>query len=583
MAPSHISTAALLSLAIVALLPPCAPFSAPAPVRRLPCARTSALSLYSEGGDAVGGGPADPSDNIPYDELSARLGSLRSNLSARSRRVARNWRGGNWSERALRFPGLKTVSCARVPPLRAEDGEGSTVACVGTDRDAAFVLMGGEFLGAFERLEGGGVGRVETDWSFYSGDEDDEDEEEEEAPKKVRWGSAPPPPKKKATGRDLAAEAAGTKHIFLGQIPVPGGGAPPLVIWDDIGSSTSRPHGTAYAGSASAGIVRVDVTPPPRKTGGAGSASVSAGARFVVGDVGAAAPTVALLRTAPDGDGELLLAVATDGTVLAWDAAAGRDAAPGAEIAPAAHVRLPRGAACATTWSAPGVPGYLLIGTEGGVVEAYDLPSLLDPERSAAPPEPLHSWEAHEDGRPEYTAGPQGVTALHCPGEGTVTGGGPSAVLITGGHDGVVKQWELMQSGGDDDSDARVVRHWPLIPSQRTRRRAHLMHRPPGRLARPVSRLFGDASRVVSTYPSGRSSGTGPDDDDGYVCFHDPVSGEETFTMEGLSGGAASLHVDGNLMMCDGAGRDAAFVHDFESVEEAIEGYDAAADYLDKL
>jgi len=187
-----------------------------------------------------------------------------------------------------------------------------------------------------------------------------------------------------------------------------------------------------------------------------------------------------------------------------------------------------------------------------------------------------------------------GVTALTCGGEGSLAispgdRGSTSTstntlqrlntrVLLTGGADGTVKQFEIIprnveQPPHDYDNDGGSglkLEHWPRLSTQRMNRRAHMFRGHDG----PITALVcGSSSGGVGVGGGGSSSSkilsAGMD---GTVRVWNPFKGgNEIYRMDGFTDSLSSLCLDGEILVTDGMD-DLVCVHDFDVGEENERG-----------
>ena len=158
-----------------------------------------------------------------------------------------------------------------------------------------------------------------------------------------------------------------------------------------------------------------------------------------------------------------------------------------------------------------------------------------------------------------------------CGGEGSLTSRGKegeakhckNTILVSGGADGTIKQWEMIAKK-NQDSGIWSCEHWPRLSSQRMKSRSHLFQGHDG----PISSLSCpviDSSKLVS-------AGL-----DGTVRIWDPMTGKEMYRMEGFSSIVRSLCLDRERLVTDGMS-EFVCVHDFDVEEDEFE---SGLDYLD--
>ena len=165
-----------------------------------------------------------------------------------------------------------------------------------------------------------------------------------------------------------------------------------------------------------------------------------------------------------------------------------------------------------------------------------------------------------------------GVTAISCGGYGRSSTTASSSFLVTGGADGAIKQWEMIQQkqsvvvdDGEDDCERSEVKwnlmHWPRMSSQRMRDRAHVLK---GHYEGPITALEyekGDAARILSAGA------------DGTLRIWDPKAEEELYRMDGFEGDISSICLDGEVLITNGMS-DFVCVHDFDTEDQVDNSYE---------
>lgn len=202
----------------------------------------------------------------------------------------------------------------------------------------------------------------------------------------------------------------------------------------------------------------------------------------------------------------------------------------------------------------------IFLGTPSGFVLGYDLNDLLLSASSGGTcPLPQAKFKAHEGG----------VTAIACGGPGTLgrLGGQEetsSTVLITGGVQGQVKQWEMISS-----PSMQKMENWPKMSTQRLPKKAHIFEGHDG----PVTALEAMGPHFLSA------------SEDGTIRAWDVVKGKENYRMDGFTKELSSLCVlgsgdgDDDYLVTDGMNQYVC-VHDFsqglpgDSVDDFIEPWD---------
>ena len=165
-----------------------------------------------------------------------------------------------------------------------------------------------------------------------------------------------------------------------------------------------------------------------------------------------------------------------------------------------------------------------------------------------------------------------GITAISCGGYGRSSGTASSSFLVTGGADGAIKQWEMIQQkqnagvdDGEDDSERSKVKwnlmHWPRMSSQRMRDRAHVLK---GHYEGPITALEyekGETARILSAGA------------DGTLRVWDPKAVEELYRMDGFEGYISSICLDGEVLITNGMS-DFVCVHDFDTEDQVDNSYE---------
>eukprot|EP00550_Attheya_septentrionalis_P009102 CAMPEP_0198284766 /NCGR_PEP_ID=MMETSP1449-20131203/4204_1 /TAXON_ID=420275 /ORGANISM="Attheya septentrionalis, Strain CCMP2084" /LENGTH=794 /DNA_ID=CAMNT_0043981979 /DNA_START=260 /DNA_END=2644 /DNA_ORIENTATION=+ len=274
---------------------------------------------------------------------------------------------------------------------------------------------------------------------------------------------------------------------------------------------------------------------------------------------------VALKTLSMDGseDHQLLLSAAVDGSFALWDRMSG-DLVFRCQITD--DYGEPVGVTCADVETS-GEDHVIYLGLSTGHVVGYIVNDVI---ASASIGDeclvPSCRFVAQE-------ADSGGLTALTCAGDGTIgissrnrSGQKPqsSTVLLTGGADGTIKQWEMMPRkippgpDGNKNGPSIKLEHWPRLTTQRMQRRAHLFRGHSG----PITALVcNDPSKFLSAGA------------DGTVRIWSPSKGIEMFRMDGFSDSCRSLCLDHDLLVTDGM-EEYVCVHDFDVTDAEIEeGY----------
>ena len=180
-------------------------------------------------------------------------------------------------------------------------------------------------------------------------------------------------------------------------------------------------------------------------------------------------------------------------------------------------------------------------------------------------PTPSSRFLAYDPSQQKNEQGsPAGVSAIACAGKGTSSSSNPnrnvkSTMILTGGVDGIVKQYEVMRQNTPGETMWRLD-HWPRLATQRMKGQAHIFK---GHYNVPVTALASqEGSKILSA------------GGDGTLRVWDSTNGEELYRMDGFDDSISSLCLDKEILVTDGMG---AFVcvHDFDIDEDEFDfGYD---------
>ncbi len=209
----------------------------------------------------------------------------------------------------------------------------------------------------------------------------------------------------------------------------------------------------------------------------------------------------------------------------------------------------------------------IYLGTSSGYVVGYVAEELMTAAAAASNnseevcPIPSIQFRAHGK---DSGAG-QSVTAIRCGGHGTIpnttvgTSRMSSKILLTGGEDGTVKQWEIL---GQQSTFGIRLEHWPRMSSQRMKRRHHLFKGHDGAVTSISQQSKYDSSKFLTS------------GNDGSIRVWSATSGEELFTMDGFTSFVSSLACLGrDLLVTDGNGQYVC-VHDFSIDDDLDSQYD---------
>lgn len=227
----------------------------------------------------------------------------------------------------------------------------------------------------------------------------------------------------------------------------------------------------------------------------------------------------------------------------------------------------------------------IVFGTSTGYVVGYAIKELLslkggqrEGTSNVENPSPSLFYRAHgtDTGRGDA------VTAIKCGGDGTIpnsarlrgsgndqddgTGSSrrdvSSFILLTGGEDGLVKQWEILSQ--KSSSGPIRMDHWPRMSTQRMKRRAHIFN--PGHDG-PVSSIAQQSKTDSSKFITCGQ--------DGSVSVWSASSGEELSRMDGFESNISSLACLGCDLLVTNGMEGYVCVNDFAIDEDAAsDGYD---------
>ncbi|KAI2489286.1 hypothetical protein MHU86_25305 [Fragilaria crotonensis] len=225
----------------------------------------------------------------------------------------------------------------------------------------------------------------------------------------------------------------------------------------------------------------------------------------------------------------LLFSASIDGSLALWDMWTG-------DLVYRCQMEEPTGAAIRIL-SVDAKGDRVFLGLSSGHVVAYLVSEMVQ----AASMEdvclvPNGRFLAHQD--------EGGVTAIACSDDANS--------LITGGMDGVVKQWDILTRIREDKT---MFEHWPRLSNQRMKQRAHLFQ--------------GHENKITALqyHPNAiLSAGV-----DGTVRAWNYKTGKELFVMDGFSANINSLCLSEDTLVTNGMNQFVC-VHDFNiDVENEVE------------
>jgi WD40 repeat protein len=169
----------------------------------------------------------------------------------------------------------------------------------------------------------------------------------------------------------------------------------------------------------------------------------------------------------------------------------------------------------------------------------------------------------------EHKSQLMGVTAIACGGDGTSSQTTVSSIIVTGGADGSMKQWEMMrQKSNNHGADSRSegdgpwkLIHWPRLSTQKMKDRAHVFV---GGHQGFISAIKCDKGKNLTKIISAGF--------DGSIRVWDPKSGNEMYRMDGFEN-VSSICLDNEILVTNGM-NEYVCVHDFDAEEQLQDRYD---------
>lgn len=157
-----------------------------------------------------------------------------------------------------------------------------------------------------------------------------------------------------------------------------------------------------------------------------------------------------------------------------------------------------------------------------------------------------------------------GVTAIRCGGNGQMSNSVTSTILLTGGADGIIKQYQMIKQKRPSKVDNEPstdwgLMHWPRLPTQRVKDCAHIFK---GHYKAITSLLYdgGESSKILSAGA------------DGSVRVWDPSAGSELYRMDGFKD-LTCLCLDKEILVTNGM-NEYVCVHDFDVADDLSDSYD---------
>ena len=188
------------------------------------------------------------------------------------------------------------------------------------------------------------------------------------------------------------------------------------------------------------------------------------------------------------------------------------------------------------------------------------------------------------------------VTAIHAVAGSTIDSGSDGCCLVIGGGAGEVKQFEILRGG----EGSQKISHWPMLPNQRMKRRAHVFNNPN---VEPIVGIVADASKIIvgeqarsreetvsAAYASvpllaprfarrrrcrqhcSLSLTPFAADTSGAIRFFSPRDGGSSlYMMDGLDG-ITCINLEGEVLVSNGMDTGFIALHDFGKIESDFDG-----------
>eukprot|EP00586_Coscinodiscus_wailesii_P021649 CAMPEP_0172519312 /NCGR_PEP_ID=MMETSP1066-20121228/291345_1 /TAXON_ID=671091 /ORGANISM="Coscinodiscus wailesii, Strain CCMP2513" /LENGTH=566 /DNA_ID=CAMNT_0013301879 /DNA_START=223 /DNA_END=1923 /DNA_ORIENTATION=+ len=198
--------------------------------------------------------------------------------------------------------------------------------------------------------------------------------------------------------------------------------------------------------------------------------------------------------------------------------------------------------------------GVLYLGLGNGYVLGYALSDLVMAKAKEEPIKERFRFKAYEMG---------GVTALKCAGRNMMVSkrqsrGTEVGVLLTGGADGCLKQWDMIPRTNPE----LKLEHWPRLKTQRLQsNRAHTFNTNHNGAITAIT-TNGGSHDIVMTCSA----------EDGGILLHSPLEGgKELYRMEGFDDISSLVCVERSVLVTDGMGA-VVCLHDFDVSMEELKG-----------
>lgn len=236
---------------------------------------------------------------------------------------------------------------------------------------------------------------------------------------------------------------------------------------------------------------------------------------------------------------------------------------------------------CADVDTSCGSEHIIYLGLSDGYVVGYSVSELLSnasegntctvPKCRFLAHDPLQQRQRlQHDQKEKRQSGYMGVTAISCGGPEHSSKMTLSSILVTGGADGSIKQWEMLQyrkssnsfnaSASDENGNVWKLEHWPRLTTQRMKGRAHVFQGHDG----PITTIKCDKEDNTSKILSAGS--------DGSIRVWNPKSGNEMYRMDGFDD-VTSICLDKEILVTNGM-NEYVCIHDFDVDDELGSSYD---------
>lgn len=271
-----------------------------------------------------------------------------------------------------------------------------------------------------------------------------------------------------------------------------------------------------------------------------------------------------MLSSAPlSKDRDILLSASRDGSFALWDLKG--NLLYRCEIVD--DNENPTAVTCADV-DTTGDEHIVYLGLSSGHIVCYAASELLHDAsegKSSTCPVPKCRFVAHDPSLQKNSDDSHhGVTAIRCGGNGQMSNSVTSTILLTGGADGIIKQYQMIKQKRPSKVDNEPstdwgLMHWPRLPTQRVKDCAHIFK---GHYKAITSLLYdgGESSKILSAGA------------DGSVRVWDPSAGSELYRMDGFKD-LTCLCLDKEILVTNGM-NEYVCVHDFDVADDLSDSYD---------